>query len=98
MYVCPNCGCVFESPKLYSDFQGEVFGAPSYETYTGCPNCGSGYDEAIQCEICGECYPENQIYRGYCEKCANKETNELDFWTKVDLLKDVLYRKDDLLA
>lgn len=43
MYVCKDCGCIFDEPELYSEAHhyGEGY---AYEQFHGCPRCTScGY-------------------------------------------------------
>lgn len=55
MFVCLDCGAEFEEPKVEYENQGEFWGAPAWEAFGACPNCGStDYDEARRCDHCGE--------------------------------------------
>ena len=57
MYKCYDCGYVFEEPKQYSEDKtpgGAFEGGSFIDHYTGCPSCGGAYDEAAECEWCGE--------------------------------------------
>ncbi len=70
MYICLDCGCVFEKAKPYREPHGEV-------TY-GCPKCdGFDYTEADRCE-CGE-YKEKSEW--LCFECkANVENRFKEFF------------------
>ena len=64
---------------------GEVFSAPEYHKGEDrCPGCGSKYfDEAVQCQICGEYVPNDDAY-GYgpkrvCKDCIKSRKNDIDF-------------------
>lgn len=52
MYICLDCGELFEEPCKYVETHG--LDSPPYEKYMGCPHCGGAYVETIQCDICGE--------------------------------------------
>lgn len=54
-YICLECGHLFNEPYEYSETHG--FGAPPYEELSGCPVCGGSYDEAVECDDCGELFP-----------------------------------------
>lgn len=70
-YVCLECGCVFQSPKHYTEKHG--LDTPPYEHYTGCPGCGSAYVPAIFCDCCGDAitgdYAKTKDGNCYCEEC-----------------------------
>lgn len=61
MFSCLNCGYVFEEPVEWFEETGEQ--------WTGCPNCGEGYEEASICEFCNEIYSENKLHGGMCDDC-----------------------------
>ena len=54
MYICEDCGKVFDEPKTYEECMGEFWGAPAYETFAICPFCESeafkGYDPDMEKE------------------------------------------------
>ena len=52
MYLCLNCETLFETPKHYIETHG--FDSPPYEAWDGCPECGGGYVETMECSECGE--------------------------------------------
>lgn len=52
MYVCVDCGKLFEEPKECVETHG--FKAPPYETWYGCPHCGGAYVKTMQCDVCGK--------------------------------------------
>lgn len=68
MYICNDCGAEFETPKLKRESLGEYWGAPAWEPWGACPNCGSDEIEAEDhCDMCGEDYKPNG--RRYCDNC-----------------------------
>lgn len=57
MFKCYDCGYVFEEPKHYSEDRtpgGAFEGGSFIEHFTGCPQCAGAYDEAVECDGCGE--------------------------------------------
>jgi formylmethanofuran dehydrogenase subunit E len=52
MYLCVDCGKLFEEPKDYFETHG--FMSRPYETWSGCPHCGGAYVETIRCDVCGK--------------------------------------------
>ena len=85
MYICEDCGAVFDDPKVIGDDvdRGEC-----------CPDCGSYYfDEALECEECGEYFPAADIY-GYdhhmCKECLMNHKYDLPLLLKIDDTQDEL--------
>ena len=50
MYICLDCGCIFENPRKYVETHG--LDSPPYEEWSGCPSCGGVYTEARKCDGC----------------------------------------------
>lgn len=66
MYICEDCGEVFEEPKTFYESHG--LDSPPYEQWSVCPNCSStNYKEAHECSRCGE-YAAN-LEDGLCDIC-----------------------------
>lgn len=70
MFICLDCGCVFEEGKQYID---DGHDRPPYDTFYGCPRCAGDYAETDICDSCGEwidteTYVEVNGYK-YCENC-----------------------------
>lgn len=79
MFKCYDCGYVFEEPKHYSEDRtpgGSFEGGSFIEHFTGCPQCAGAYDEAVECDGCGEwCfskYLEATCDGNYCEACMEE--------------------------
>jgi hypothetical protein len=71
MYICLECGCLFEEPKCYYEKHG--LDCPPYEEWLGSPCCRGDYVEAYRCDYCGE-YINTDTYvevgnKKYCEEC-----------------------------
>ena len=74
MWICFDCGHVFDEPDTFQEKVGEFWGAPAWETCGCCPNCGSTeYDQAEQCERCGEWVPElyDVLNMRVCDICRD---------------------------
>lgn len=72
MYICLDCGCIFENPRKYVETHG--LDSPPYEEWNGCPYCGGVYTEARKCDGCEkwidgefvEILPSHEVY---CDEC-----------------------------
>lgn len=52
MFVCLDCGHIFEYPYCWEERHGLEYGP--FEKFSGCPRCGEPYTEAHKCECCNE--------------------------------------------
>ena len=69
MYICKECGKVFEEPCVeHDDPSPQGVGlASGYYTYTYCPHCGSDeFTEADLCLCCGDYIPSGDVL---CKDC-----------------------------
>lgn len=67
MYKCLHCGHEFED----IDRKHYDHGTGVWEEY--CPNCGSeDFEEAEQCELCGEWHVADKVHNGVCDDCLQK--------------------------
>lgn len=71
MFVCLDCGCVFEEPIEWEEKHGLDYGP--YEYWSGCPSCKGDYVEAHQCDNCGEWITSKYVKldngERFCENC-----------------------------
>lgn len=71
MFICLDCGCVFDEPKYWIETHG--LGSPPYEEWDGCPSCGGAYAETYKCDGCNDwlcgTYAETKNGNKYCENC-----------------------------
>lgn len=70
MYICFDCGLVFENLRCYTERHG--LDDPPYETYYGCPECGGAYGTTMCCDGCGEWIRGEYVEvkgSNYCENC-----------------------------
>ena len=66
MYICKECGFVFDEPKELVETHG--LSTPPYETWYVCPNCNdTAICEAQECERCGTVCAE--LSKGLCDVC-----------------------------
>lgn len=69
MYICKECGTVFEDFVKIREIHDELDGSPS-ETFEVCPECGGGFEEAKLCLGCFEWHYEAELYDGrICQEC-----------------------------
>ena len=71
MWICLDCGRVFEETKHYTETHG--LSAPPYEEYDACPRCGGAYATAFRCDCCDkwitDTYVKTKAGERYCENC-----------------------------
>lgn len=71
MYLCLECGGLFEEPKKYIETHG--LDTPPYEEWYGCPYCDGDYVTTEQCGLCGDWiagqYVELKDGSFICEDC-----------------------------
>jgi hypothetical protein len=67
MYVCLECGRVFDKPIIWIEPYGQEF--------TGSPCCHGTYTTAYNCDCCGEIITDDYFKIGdarYCQDCCIK--------------------------
>ena len=69
MFVCIDCGEVFEESKHWQERHG--LDTPPYEEWTGCPQCGGSYTIAYRCDDCGEWITDEYIKIDDARYCSN---------------------------
>ena len=79
MYLCLDCGELFEEPKHYTETHGLDF--PPYEEWSGCPECAGAYVKTILCDYCEEWITGQYIRLHYddtvvCEDCYSMHNIE----------------------
>ena len=71
MFVCIECGNVFNVPKKYTETHGLDCGP--FEVCNACPVCGGSYTEALKCDCCENWiindYIKTDDGKRYCENC-----------------------------
>lgn len=71
MFICLDCGCVFDEPKHWIETHG--LDSPPYEEWDGCPSCGGAYVETYKCDNCGDWingeYVKLKNGDNFCENC-----------------------------
>ena len=82
MFVCTDCGNVFEEPRVWKESHGLNYGL--YEYFSECPYCGGDYAETHECDICGEWIVDKYIKtddgRRFCDNCyLNMELGDEDY-------------------
>ena len=75
MYICHNCGAVFDTPDTYEEHHPYGMGY-ARERWSVCPSCGdTDFDEAKECSRCGEYFAELED-DGLCELCWDEMYGE----------------------
>ncbi len=71
MFVCIECGRLFEEPTYWEETHG--LDTPPYEKWSGCPICYGSYTKAHQCDCCEEWivsdYIKTEDDKRYCSEC-----------------------------
>lgn len=69
MFICRECGEVFEEPKYWEE--GYPYGEGyAYQTLCCCPHCEDmAIEEAVVCKDCGEYFAPDDLYGGMCDEC-----------------------------
>lgn len=71
MYICLDCGRIFEIPRKHIETHGLDF--PPYESWNGCPFCGGAYTETHKCDLCGQYVEDEYITTNkgdvICDNC-----------------------------
>ena len=87
MFKCRDCENTFREPR-------EIVGGYVGERLAECPYCGrTDFDEAEQCEECGEWFLPEEINSGYCNKCLSMKVNfdnVLEYATKYNEVDDFI--------
>lgn len=84
LYICLECGHVFDEPARWEERHGlGPFEGPG-EQWSGCPCCRGGYDEAQQCDCCGEWFAASEMTINdegnmrLCPDCAEQYDSDED--------------------
>ena len=73
MFVCLECGHIFETPKRWEETHGLAYGP--YEKWSGCSICGGAYAEAYKCDCCEDWINDDYIKvdgNRYCQDCCRE--------------------------
>ena len=69
MFVCNNCGEVFDEPATYEECVGEYWGQPAYETWAVCPSCKD--EDFTEYDEYERCWAESAYDDQDCEMCPH---------------------------
>lgn len=89
MLKCNYCGRVIEDDELrtHREYMGECHGTPAYDTFQDSCSCGGDFEEAHQCNGCGEWFLDYELTKGYCEDCLEEEMtfeNAIEYGAKYE--------------
>ena len=74
MFVCLDCGHVFDEPHHWEERHG--FNNGPFEQLSGCPKCGEAYVETYMCDCCNQwivdAYIKTEDGQRYCHECYCK--------------------------
>lgn len=81
MFICNDCGNVFEEPEYFTwtETLCVLDGRPYREDCAEpiCPDCGTtNFEEAYACENCGEWGWDFELTDGLCDKCRKDLEND----------------------
>lgn len=79
MFLCLDCGKLFEEPRYYVETHG--LDTPPYESWKGCPDCAGAYVETFECLQCGKWITGDYIEVDgalICEECYQVKSIEDD--------------------
>ncbi len=76
--ICCSCGRLFDEDELYcwTERHGLDPSEGPGETWAGSPCCHDAFDDAYQCDSCGEWYPAGALCDGFCDKCLEMIESE----------------------
>ena len=79
MYVCGECGEVFDSPDVKKEYTGvSSEGFHEYFEVGHCPYCGSeDIEDGHRCRVCGEWFYQH-CCEEVCESCIADLRSEMD--------------------
>ena len=80
-FICTECGHVFDEDEVFvvDETLDVIDGVPYKETYACCPECNGSYEQAKQCEHCGEWFRFDDLIGGvYCENCMEEFLNDTE--------------------
>ena len=80
MFICTDCGCIFERPKVVTERHG--LGEPPYEKLEICPECGGAFVPVKRCNYCGEVIADQFVETAngllFCDNCYCERNIEDD--------------------
>lgn len=73
MYMCSECGAVYDELPTIREKIGYYGSEPQYETYEvdEC-SCGGWLKETAKCKRCGEDKIEDDFTDDFCKDCTNE--------------------------
>ena len=72
MYVCSDCGRLYEDQPVVTERHGELDGNWC-ETLPDTCSCGGNIEEAVKCAVCDDWYAPDSLTEGVCRYCLHHE-------------------------
>ena len=71
MYICVDCGFVFEETEVdFESYNHADHGdRPAVEEWACCPACKGAFTDAVKCKMCENWFDEVHLFGGVCDKC-----------------------------
>ena len=92
MYICMECGHIFEDGEEKRWVESHGLDSPPYEHLSGCPICWGAYTYADICCDCGGAFLPEKLYSGhYCEDCLRAS---IDYDSAFEYLAELGYLED----
>ena len=84
MFICTHCGNLVEEPHVIRERHGSPYG---FEEYYAFCSCGGEFEEAVECEECGEYVAKGDAHLTddglrICQECKNT-AQEPEFLVKL---------------
>jgi hypothetical protein len=89
VYICRECGVVFEEPSKYGEIHYEL-DDKAMEYFSCCPNCGDTFfEEAINCICCGYEFLEDDLIGNLiCKDCFEDIIEDRHDLVKAYIMED----------
>lgn len=90
MYICTECGEVFDNISWWIEPHGEEL--------CGCPYCGGAAQKAKKCGVCGLYYLEEELNGGVCDECIDEYRRDFNSCYELSIGETTELKINSLLA
>lgn len=100
MYKCRYCGEVFEEDEIRESVTSHPWrDGEADEVFEECPHCGGGdFEEAEQCNECGEWFLPEEMHGEYCTGCLRKKMDVKTVFAYAKENRDQKYFFENILS